>query len=403
MLFLFAHGFRSAGTKNHRQAVKLWLHTIVAYMLGQALATVNQRITPKMYGMIAYLTMIQIERQTTMSSVPLSVVIVSWNGMSQLPECLAALLPQLPPDAEVILVDNGSTDGTPTWARANYPQLCMIPLPKNLGFAGGVNAGLRATQGDLLLLINDDAFVEPGFIAALLDVMAQRLDVGAASAVLLFAHRPEIVASAGIRMRRDWLALDMWAGRRAADLPTEPQPIMGASAGAALYRRTLLEDIGLMEPNFFNYLEDVDLAWRALLRGWRSVVVPQARARHVYSATAGQGSQFKQRLLGRNRLRVIARCLPADLAARCLPAILAYDLLAIAYAALTCRPAIAHGRLEALRDLPQLLRERRTIQSGRYASTSDLARWIEPAATPWRTLAEQRRLDAILSERPSDG
>jgi GT2 family glycosyltransferase len=298
-----------------------------------------------------------------------------------------------------MLVDNGSTDGTPAWARATHPALRLIALRENLGFAGGVNAGLRAVQGDLLLLINDDAFVEPGFVAALLDVMAQRPDVGAAGAVLLFAHQPEIVASAGIRVRRDWLALDLWAGRRAADLPSDPQPIMGASGGAALYRRALLEDVGLMNPDFFNYLEDVDLAWRALLRGWRSVVVPQARARHVYSATAGQGSPFKQRLLGRNRLRVIARCLPSDLAARCLPAILAYDLLAIGYAALTRRPAIASGRLAALRDLPQLLRERRAIQSDRRASTSDIARWIEPVAAPWRTLGEQRRLDVILGER----
>src|SRR5215218_4633794 len=306
-----------------------------------------------------------------MTHVPLSVVIVSWNGMHQLPECLNALLPQLPPAAEVILVDNGSTDGTPAWARATHPALRLIALRENLGFAGGVNAVLRAAQGDLLLLINDDAFVEPGFVAALLDVMAQRPDVGAAGAVLLFAHQPEVVASAGIRVRRDWLALDLWAGRRAADLPNDPQPIMGASGGAALYRRALLEDVGLMNPDFFNYLEDVDLAWRALLRGWRSVAAPQARARHVYSATAGQGSPFKQRLLGRNRLRVIVRCLPADLAARCLPAILAYDLLAIAYAALTCRPAIASGRLAALRDLPRLLRERGAIQSGRRAPTSD--------------------------------
>jgi GT2 family glycosyltransferase len=349
-----------------------------------------------MYGMIAC---INILTEQVMSSTPLSVVIVSWNGMRQLPECLAALLPQLPPGAETILVDNGSSDGTLAWARANYPQLHTIALPENLGFAGGVNAGLRAARGELLLLINDDAFAEPGFFAALLDVMARRPDVGAAGAVLLFAHRPEIVASAGIRVRRDWLALDLWAGQRAADLPTEPQPIMGASGGAALYRRALLEDIGLMDPHFFNYLEDVDLAWRALLRGWRTVVVPQARARHIYSATAGQGSPFKQRLLGRNRLRVIARCLPADLVARCLPAIVAYDLLAIGYAALTRQPAIASGRLGALRELPQLLRQRRAIQSGRRASTSDVARWIEPAATPWRTLGEQRRLEAILSER----
>jgi GT2 family glycosyltransferase len=336
-----------------------------------------------------------------MSSAPLSIVIVSWNGMRQLPECLAALLPQLPPGAEMIVVDNGSTDGTPAWVRAHHPQLHLIGLPENLGFAGGVNVGLRAARGELLLLLNDDAFAEPGFVAALLDTMAQRPDIGAAAGVLLFAHRPDIVASAGIRMRRDWLALDLWAGRRALDLPADPQPIMGPSGGAALYRRVLLEDIGLMEQHFFNYLEDVDLAWRALLRGWKSVVVPQARARHVYSATAGQGSAFKQRLLGRNRLRVIARCLPSDLAGRCLPAILAYDLLAIGYAALARKPAIAYGRLAALRDLPQLLRERRAIQSGRRASTSDLTRWIEPAALPWQTLGQQRQLDAILSERPS--
>ncbi|HEU5100700.1 MAG TPA: glycosyltransferase family 2 protein [Roseiflexaceae bacterium] len=335
-----------------------------------------------------------------MSNAPaISVVIVSWNGMRQLPECLAALLPQLPPNAEVILVDNGSADGTASWVRSNYPQIRVIALPNNLGFAGGVNAGLRIARGELLLLINDDAFAEPGFVDALLDVMAQQPEIGAAGGLLLFAHRPEIVASAGIRVRRDWLALDLWAGREAAELPAEPQPILGPSGGAAIYRRALLEDIGLMEASFFNYLEDVDLAWRALLRGWRSVVVPGARARHVYSATAGQGSAFKQRLLGRNRLRVIVRCLPAELAGRCLPTILAYDLLAIVYGVLTRHPAIAAGRLAALRDLPQLIRERLAIQSRRSASADEIMRWIEPAGPPWQTLGEQRRLDALLSER----
>src|SRR6266508_3704354 len=343
-----------------------------------------------------------IERHTMINSATLSVVIVSWNGMRQLPECLAALLPQLPPDAAVILVDNGSTDGTPAWARANHPQLRMIALPENLGFAGGVNVGLRAAQGDLLLLINDDAFAEPGFVAALLNVMTQRPDIGAAGAVLLFAHRPEIVASAGIRVRRDWLALDLWAGQRAAELPTDPQPIMGASGGAALYRRALLEDIGLVEPNFFNYLEDVDLAWRALLRGWRSVVAPQARARHVYSATAGQGSPFKQRLLGRNRLRTIVRCLPGPLLRRCLPAILLYDLLAAGYGLVARQPAMAAGRLAGLLELPTLLRERRAIQARRTAPIAEIERWLEPAEPPWQALREQKRLDEMLSERAPD-
>jgi GT2 family glycosyltransferase len=333
-----------------------------------------------------------------MSSVPLSAVIVSWNGLRHLPQCLAALGPQLPTGAEVVLVDNGSTDGTAAWARETYPAAKVIALTENQGFAGGVNAGIRAARGEQLLLLNDDAFAEPGFVAALLETMAQRPEIGAAGGVLLFVHRPDLIASAGIRLRSDWLALDLWAGRPIAVLPAEPQPILGPSGGAALYRRAMLEDVGLMEPRFFNYLEDVDLALRARLRGWHSVVVPQARARHVYSATAGQGSPFKQRLLGRNRLRVIVRCLPSALLPRYLPAIVCYDLLALSYGLLTRRPAIIGGRLAALRELPRLLGQRRAIQARTTVPASEIAAWLEPAPAPWRTLSEQRRLDAILSQ-----
>jgi GT2 family glycosyltransferase len=334
-----------------------------------------------------------------MPRVPLSVIIVNWNGLRYLPVCLAALLPQLPSSAEIVLVDNGSTDGSTAFVRENCPAARVVGLRENLGFAGGVNAGLRAARGELLLLLNNDAFAEMGFVAALLDIMASYPEVGAASAVLLFAHRPEIVASAGIRVRRDGLALDLWAGRPAAELPTEAQAIMGPSGGAALYRRALLEDVGLMEPGFFNYLEDADLAWRALLRGWRSVVAPQARARHVYSATAVQGSPFKQRLLARNRVRTIVRCLPGPLLRRCLPAIVSYDLLAATYGLLARQPALAAGRAAALRELPALLRQRRAIQSRRSAPIAAIDRWLEPAGPPWSALREQRRLEAILSER----
>jgi GT2 family glycosyltransferase len=329
----------------------------------------------------------------------LSAIVVSWNGLRHLPDCLDALVPQMPAESEIVLVDNGSADGTAAWARAAHPELRLVALPENLGFAGGVNAGLRAARGELLLLLNDDAFAEPGFVAALLETMARRPEIGAASAVLLFAHRPELVASAGIRVRRDGLALDLWAGRRAAELPAEPQPIFGPSGGAALYRRALLSDVGLMEPRFFSYLEDADLAWRARLRGWESVVVPAARARHVYSATAGQGSPLKQRMLARNRLRVLARCLPAKLLVRCLPAIVAYDLLAVAYGLAARQPATIGGRVAALRELPALLRERRAIQARRTASIEAIARWLEPIGAPWSSLREQRQLEAILAER----
>jgi GT2 family glycosyltransferase len=335
----------------------------------------------------------------SMSLPPLSAIIVSWNGMRHLPDCLAALVPQLPPAAELVLVDNGSSDGMPAWARDAYPQARVLALPANLGFSGGVNAGMRAARGELLLLLNDDAFAEPEFVAELLGAFARQPELGAASAVLLFNHRPELVASAGIRVRRDGLALDLWAGRPAADLPAEPQPIFGPSGGAAVYRRALLADVGLMEPSFFNYLEDADLAWRALLRGWRSAVVPGARARHIYSATSGQGSPFKQRLLSRNRLRTLVRCLPGPVLRRCLPAILAYDLLAAGYGAVARQTAIVSGRLAALRELPELLAQRRAIQARATAAPDTIFSWLEPIPPPWVTLREQRRLDAILAQR----
>lgn len=330
----------------------------------------------------------------------MSVVIPTWNGLRHLPACLAALLPQLPPASELLVVDNGSTDGTAAWVRQHVPQVRLLRMRQNLGFAGGVNTGIRAARpGDDILLINDDAFAEPGFIDALQAALRAAPEAGAIAGVLTFAHRPQLIAAAGIRARIDGVALDAWIGRSVSDLPAQPQPIMGASGGAVLLRRPMLDDIGLYEGGFFNYLEDVDLAWRALLRGWQTILAPGAQARHVYSATSGQGSPFKQRLLGQNRIAAIVRCFPAALLARCLIAIARYDLLAVVYAAATNQPAIIGGRLQALGKLSLYVQQRRAIQARTTAPLTTFSRWLEPVPDPWVALAEQRQLSAILAER----
>lgn len=329
----------------------------------------------------------------------LSVIIVTWNGLAHLPRCLESLHPQLPPHSEVIHVDNGSHDGTVEWVRAHYPDIHLVELGHNTGFAGGVAAGLQVARGEFVLLLNDDAFVEPGFVAALLSLMHTHPEYAAASVVLLFNHRPDLVASAGIRVRRDMLALDVWPGRPVTELPDQPVEVFGPSGGAALYRRVILDEIGGMEPRFFAYLEDVDLAFRLRLRNHRTALVPQARARHVYSATGGQGSPFKQRLLARNRVRVIARCLPLALLLRFLPQIILYDLMAIVFAFANRQHAIVAGRLGALAELPTLWKQRHAIQSRRTASIAALGRWLEAVPPPWITLREARQLDAILRER----
>lgn len=327
---------------------------------------------------------------------PISAVIPTWNGLRYLPACLAALRAQLGPGDEIILVDNCSRDQAGSWARRYAPDVRLITLPENRGFAGGTNAGIAAAHGELLLLINDDAMAEPGCVAALWNALRDTPDAGMAAGALLFSRRPGIVASAGIRFQADGIATDLHLGLPVEALPAKPGNIFGASGGLALLRRELIADIGLFADDFVSYLEDADLAWRARLRGWSSVLAPAARARHVYSATGGEGSPYKQRLLGRNRLRLIIRCLPGPLLRDCLPAILSYDLLALAYAGLRRQSAIATGRAEAIRDLPILLRQRRSIQAGRSASIGNLARWIEPAPSPLAALSTRRRLAQLL-------
>jgi len=327
---------------------------------------------------------------------PISAVIPTWSALRFLPACLSALRAQLLPQDEIVLVDNCSRDRAGDWARRYAPDVRLLSLPENLGFAGGTNAGMAAARGELLLLINDDALAEPGCVDALWAALRASPRAGAAAGALVFSRRPEVVASAGIRFQGDGVATDLYLGAPAAELPAAPLEIFGASGGLALLRRELIADVGPLAGEFFSYLEDADLAWRARLRGWGAVLASGARARHVYSASGGQGSPLKQRLLGRNRMRLIVRCLPGPILRDCLPAILRYDALAAAYGLLRRQPAIAAGRLEALRELPALLAQRRMIQAGRSATLGELAAWVEPAPSPLEALRTRRRLAAIL-------
>ena len=335
-----------------------------------------------------------------MNDLAISIVIVNWNGRHLLARCLAYLEVAIAATDQVIVVDNGSHDGSVAWLHAEFPWVEVIALPANRGFAGGNNAALADCRHDWILLINNDAFVSPDAIMQLRQVAATcPPTTGAIAATLLFDHAPDLVASSGIVLRRDGVAIDRDMTRPIADIPTNPQAIAGASGGAVLLRRAMIDDIGFFADDFFNYLEDVDLAWRALLRGWQSIHLPTAHIRHVYSATSGQGSPFKQRLLGRNRWRTLIRCLPNELWWRCLPAIISYDIAASIALALSGQWAGIAGRLSILADLPTLLTQRHMIQSRRTAPITALTAWLLPAPWPWQEYREIQRLAAIMAQR----
>jgi GT2 family glycosyltransferase len=325
----------------------------------------------------------------------ISVVVVTWNGLHVLRECVAGLVAQTV-DHELVVVDNGSRDGTLAWLRAYAPHVKLVALPTNAGFAGGNNIGMQAATGDYLVLLNNDTIPAPDFleqIAAPLDADPQ---LGSIAGVLLFAHRPNIVAAAGIAVGRDAVHRDRWMLQPVDHLPASPTEVFGASGGAVCYRRAALREVGLFDTGYFAYLEDADLAWRLQLRGWRCVVAPAARVRHVYSATSIQGSPFKQRLLARNRWRVIVRCWPWTVLRAHWRAIVRYDLLALAYAAVGWHPATITGRMLVLRQLPALLLQRRAIQQQRAATNAELERWLGPPATVGDMLHEQQALAKIV-------
>ncbi len=324
-----------------------------------------------------------------------SIIIVTYNGWAITRDCLKAIDPELTPNIDVLVVDNGSTDGTPDHVRRDFGWADVIETRNNLGFAAGNNIAIRRTSSEFVLLLNSDAIVHPGAVHGLLDTISTGDRVGSAAATMVFRSNPNVVASAGIDVFSNGLALDRDLGRP-LDTVQDGVSIFGVSAGAAIYRRAALEDVGLFPESFFMYLEDVDLAWRLRLRGWESRLSSGAVVEHVYSASSMEGSTFKRRLLARNRIWYMARCLPSWFLRRHGPRIAIYDLL-VATSAVTRRDgASLSGRLSGLAGLRSRLAERREIQDGILADRSVIERWIHNSPSP-RELIEQRRLAGRLA------
>ena len=330
-----------------------------------------------------------------------SVVIVNWNGERYLEGCLSAVLAQTYPSFEVLLVDNGSTDGSVERVAESFPDVRIIQNEKNLGFAAGNNIGVRATSGEVVATLNNDTRADPRWLEELVAAMQGQEMVGMAASKMLFAHRPEIINSTGICLDPAGIAWDRRGGEVDAIEESGPTEVFGPCAGAALYRRAMLDRVGLFDEDFFCYLEDVDLAWRARLMGWRCLYVPTARVHHVHSGTGQEGSPFKNYLLGRNKVWTIIKNYPSPELFFFLPIILAYDLGSIPYTLLARGDASAlRGRLAALRCLPHFWRKRREVQKRRTIPFAALASQLSPLESPLAVLRRYRHLRDLPTGHP---
>jgi len=253
-----------------------------------------------------------------------AVVVVNWNGKSLLDACLASVADQQPAPARVIVVDNGSEDGSLAHLRSRWPNVVAIDAGVNLGFSGGNNLGIRdalAAGAELVLLLNNDAQLLPGALAELVaGLEAAGPAAWAAAPKILYRARPEVIWSAGGRF--DWwrgLSLDRGSNERDRGQYDQPELVDFANACCMLVRAETLRTIGLLDDAYFMYFEDSDLAARALARGARVAYRPAARVLHdVQGSSGGTVEGPSARALyfwTRNRNRFIARNAP-DVARR---------------------------------------------------------------------------------------
>lgn len=324
--------------------------------------------------------------------IPVSVLVVNWNGREHLEVCLGSLRDQTLAGVEIVLVDNASTDESLAFVRARFGEAVrIVALDENRGYAGGLNAGIAAARGRYLLPLNSDTEVAPDCCARLVAAADAHPTTGLfAPKILEFAERGRLdnvghwLYGDGLSRGRGRLEFDR--GQYDAE-----EEIVLPSGCAVLLRRAMLADIGVFDPDLFAYCDDTDLGLRARLAGWQCRAVPGAIVYHKYSAASAAYSPLKAFLVERNRAWVAIKCLPAPLLLAS-PFFTLARLGAQAWGALTHRGAAGqfaatHSPLAligvllraygaALAGLPAMWRKRRAIQRRRRVSAWEPVTWL---------------------------
>jgi GT2 family glycosyltransferase len=322
-------------------------------------------------------------------------VVLNLDGRELLERMLPTLVDQ-DPDARLVVLDDGSSDGSPEWVQATYPQIEVVRNPHNLGVARSFNRAVELARGsDYLALLNNDLELEGGYLTTL--------------AAVLDAH-PEAASVAGkMRSVRDPAKLDgagdafLWSSaatrRGYGEVDTgqydAPGEVFSACGGAAVYRMAAFDDVGLFDGDFFAYLEDIDWGFRAQLRGWTARYEPGAVVHHVGGATTNRNpetARFFGMLQRRNQLLLVIKDYPARALALHLPKILLHH---VGWLVASVRDGVLPGHLDALRQvvtmLPATLRKRRAIQRGRRVGLDRLDAVMSPEPYAADTLGERAR------------
>jgi len=310
-----------------------------------------------------------------------SVALANWNGMKHIGRCLESVFAQTRPPAEVVIVDNGSTDGSKEWVRERYPQIRLLENEENRGFAAGYNRAIAACETPYVLILNTDVFLAPDFVEQAIEGLEKSPDTGAVTG-LIFQEGTGEWLNGGFFLK---LQIRIAPSRNLE----EEEEVFGCTCAAVLCRREMLEAVRLdgeyFDESYFSYGEDIDLAWRAQLGGWKARFQPGARAQHVGSGSLDgrlrfiEKPAFFQRHILKNRYLTILKNASPGILLYLLPSSLLTEPLVWLYL-LVRRPMRLPYLLLAVVDvlslLPAALHKRRRIRSGRRVSSAYIRRFL---------------------------
>jgi hypothetical protein len=309
-----------------------------------------------------------------------SVIVLNWNGGTHVQSCLDSLTGQDYDNLEIIVVDNGSSDGSVEMIRTRYPEVQLIENHANLGFAAGNNVGIRVSRGEYVVILNNDAEMDSRAVSAMREAIDKDRRYGACASRIYLKFEQDLLDAAGIVVCPDGLSIGRGRLERGERYGREEEVFFGSGC-CLMARREMLEDIKVggdyFDESFFMYADDTDLGWRARLRGWKTVYAPDAKVYHLHSASSESYSPLKAFLVERNRIWVQLTYFPLLAIVRG-QLFTAVRYLFQAYGALTGKGAAgafsqAHSRGElvgvlfgawgsALKGLPGVWKKRRAIR-----------------------------------------
>lgn len=305
-----------------------------------------------------------------------SIILLSYNSKDDLAECIPSLENQTYPNHEIIIVDNASTDNTPEFVRTDYPHIRFVETGSNRGYPAGNNIGFQHASGEYIVILNPDTVADPNWLAELIRPFKENPDIGLTTSKILMYDQQEKINTCGNSIH--YTGLDFCRGLyEPSSSYSKPEEVGAISGCSFAIRREVFEQLGGFDLDFFLYLDDADLSWRARLMGHRILFVPKSVVYHKYKLSIAPWKEF---YLERNRYLMLMKNCSSRMLVLMLPAILVTEIVTWGHAVLNDYQYV-QNKLRAywwvLTNPSKILNKRREVQNKRKIADREIIRLFD--------------------------